>query len=310
MARKRRGQPVHGWISIDKPSGRTSAQVTAQVRRLLNAAKAGHGGTLDPLATGVLPIALGEATKTVSYVMNGIKRYRFTVRWGEERSTDDLEGEITTTSALRPTESDIKTVLPDFVGDIEQVPPDYSAIKLDGKRAYELARKGEEVSLTKRQVHIEEFSLISCSDNDHAVFEVVSGKGTYMRSLARDIARRLGTVGHISALRRTSCGPFSETASISLESLEALVHSAPPSAYLLAVETALDDIPALALNAAQADHLRHGRPVRVQDPGGRSFVETGSLVEGDVLCAMADGQPVALARFTEGEIRAVRVLNI
>ena len=310
MARKRRGQPVHGWISIDKPSGRTSAQVTAQVRRLLNAAKAGHGGTLDPLATGVLPIALGEATKTVSYVMNGIKRYRFTVRWGEERSTDDLEGEITTTSALRPTESDIKTVLTDFVGDIEQVPPDYSAIKLYGKRAYELARKGEEVSLTKRQVHIEEFSLISCSDNDHAVFEVVSGKGTYMRSLARDIARRLGTVGHISALRRTSCGPFSETASISLESLEALVHSAPPSAYLLAVETALDDIPALALNAAQADHLRHGRPVRVQDPGGRSFVETGSLVEGDVLCAMADGQPVALARFTEGEIRAVRVLNI
>ncbi len=310
MARKRRGQPIHGWISIDKPSGRTSAQVTSQVRRLLDAAKAGHGGTLDPLATGVLPIALGEATKTVSYVMNGIKRYRFTVCWGEERTTDDLEGEITVSSDHRPTEADIMTVLPEFVGDIEQVPPDYSAIKLEGKRAYELARKGKEVSIAKRQVHIEEFSLVSMPDDDHAVFEVMSGKGTYMRSLARDIARRLGTVGHISELRRISCGPFSETASISLESLEALVHSAPPSAYLLAVETALDDIPALALNAAQADHLRHGRPVRVQDPEGRSFVETGSLVEGDVLCAMADGQPVALARFTDGEIRAVRVLNI
>ncbi|MGB0575209.1 MAG: tRNA pseudouridine(55) synthase TruB [Alphaproteobacteria bacterium] len=310
MARKRRGQPIHGWVSIDKPAGRTSAQVTAQVRRVLDAAKAGHGGTLDPIATGVLPIALGEATKTVSYVMGGKKRYRFTVRWGEERATDDLEGDVTNTCAERPSEAAIQGVLPEFIGVIEQVPPDYSAIKLDGKRAYDLARAGEEVSIAKREVHIDEFSLISMPDEDHAVFEVASGKGTYMRSLARDIARRLGTVGHIAELRRTHCGPFSETASISLESLETLVHSAPPSDYLLAVETALDDIPALALNEAQADHLRHGRPVRVQDPGGRSFVETGPLVEGGVLYAMADGQPVALARFVDGEIRAVRVLNI
>ncbi|NKB20436.1 MAG: tRNA pseudouridine(55) synthase TruB [Alphaproteobacteria bacterium] len=310
MARKRRGQPIHGWISIDKPSGRTSAQVTAQVRRLLDAAKAGHGGTLDPIATGVLPIALGEATKTVSYVMDGIKRYRFTVCWGEERTTDDLEGDVTAISEIRPIEADIVSVLPEFIGDIEQVPPDFSAIKLGGKRAYDLARAGEQVTIAKRQVHIEEFALVSQPDIDHAVFEVMSGKGTYMRSLARDIARRLGTVGHISELRRICCGPFLETASISLETLETLVHSAPPSDYLLAVETALDDIPALALNEAQADHLRHGRPVRVQDSGGRSFVETGSLVEGDVLCAMADGQPVALARFADGEIRAVRVLNI
>ena len=310
MARKRRGQLIHGWISIDKPSGSTSAQVTSKVRRFLDAAKAGHGGTLDPMATGVLPIALGEATKTVSYVMNGKKRYRFTVSWGEERTTDDLEGKITTTSGHRPTKQSILTILPEFIGAIEQVPPDYSAIKLDGKRAYDLARAGKDIVISKRVVVIDEFSLLDTPDEDHAIFEVACGKGTYVRSLARDIARRLDTAGHVSALRRTQCGPFSEMASISLESLQTLVHSAPPSAYLLDVEAALDDIPALTLNETQADHLRHGRPVRVQDSGGRSFVETGSLVEGDVLCAMADGQPVALARFTDGEIRAVRVLNI
>jgi tRNA pseudouridine55 synthase len=310
MARKRRGQLIHGWISIDKPSGSTSAQVTSKVRRVLDAAKAGHGGTLDPMATGVLPIALGEATKTVSYVMNGKKRYRFTVSWGEERTTDDFEGKITTTSGHRPTKQSILSILPEFIGAIEQVPPDYSAIKLDGKRAYDLARAGKDIVISKRVVVIDEFSLLDTPDEDHAIFEVACGKGTYVRSLARDIARRLDTAGHVSALRRTQCGPFSEMASISLESLQTLVHSAPPSAYLLDVEAALDDIPALTLNETQADHLRHGRPVRVQDSGGRSFVETGSLVEGDVLCAMADGQPVALARFTDGEIRAVRVLNI
>ena len=310
MSRKRRGQLVHGWIPIDKPSGWTSAQVTSKVRRFLDAAKAGHGGTLDPMATGVLPIALGEATKTVSYVMNGRKRYRFTVSWGEERTTDDSEGEVTATSSHRPKEQKVLAVLPEFIGAIEQVPPHFSAIKLGGKRAYDLARAGKDILIAKREVIIDDFSLVEAPDKDHAVFEVVCGKGTYIRSLARDIARRLDTVGHVSELRRTQCGPFSEKASISLESLETLVHSAPPSAYLLQVEAALDDIPALALNEAQADHLRHGRPVRVKDSGGRSFVETGSLVEGDVLCAMADGQPVALARFTDGEIRAVRVLNI
>ncbi|MBK20594.1 MAG: tRNA pseudouridine(55) synthase TruB [Rhodospirillaceae bacterium] len=310
MARKRRGQPIHGWISVDKPEGRTSAQVTAQVRKLLDAAKAGHGGTLDPIATGVLPIALGEATKTVSYVMDGKKRYRFTVRWGEERSTDDREGEVTSQNDHRPDQEEILAVLPEFVGVIEQVPPNFSAIKVDGKRAYKLARAGEEVSIAKRQVEIAEFSLVSILDRDNAVFEVSCGKGTYIRSLARDMARRLNTVGHVAELRRTQCGPFSENVSISLESLETLVHSAPPSAYLLAVETALDDIPALALSADQADHLRHGRPVRTQDLGGHSLIDTGSLVEGDVLCAKADGQPVALARFVSGEIRAVRVLNI
>ena len=310
MARKRRGRLIHGWVPIDKPKGWTSSQVTSKARRILDASKAGHGGTLDPMATGVLPIAFGEATKTVSYVMNGKKRYRFTVSWGEERTTDDLEGEIKASSCHRPTKQNILTILPEFIGTIEQVPPDFSAIKVAGERAYNLARTGEEIFLSKRKVVVDEFCLLETPDKNHAIFEVLCGKGTYIRSLARDIARRLDTVGYVSQLRRTQCGPFSEKHSISLETLQTLVHSAPPSAYLLDVEAALDDIPALTLNQTQADHLRHGRPVRVQNSGGRSFLETSSLVEGDVFCAMADGKPVALARFADGEIRAVRVLNV
>ncbi|MBT5458350.1 MAG: tRNA pseudouridine(55) synthase TruB [Rhodospirillaceae bacterium] len=310
MARKRKGQPVHGWVVIDKPGGMTSAQVVARVKRTLDAAKAGHGGTLDPLATGILPIALGEATKTVSYIMDGTKRYRFTIAWGEATDTDDSQGSVIEVSAVRPTEPDIRAILGEFTGTIEQTPPAYSAVKIDGERAYKLARTGQKFEIKSRHVRIDDCVFAGAPDPDHAVFEVTCGKGTYMRSLARDIARRLGTVGHISSLRRIAAGPFDETGAISLESLESLVHSAPASAYLLAVETALDDIPALSLNAAQADHLRHGRPVRVQGPGGRTFVETGEMVEGSVLCAMAAGQPVALARLECGEIRPVRVLNL
>jgi len=310
MGRRRTGRPVHGWIVIDKPAGMSSAHVVARVKRVIGAAKAGHGGTLDPLATGVLPVALGEATKTVSYVMDGAKRYRFTVRWGEARDTDDSEGAVTGTSEVRPERDAIAAALGDFVGLVEQAPPAYSAVKIGGRRAYALARAGEDVIVESRLVRIDSFALVAVPDADHAVFDVGCGKGTYMRSLARDLARRLGTVGHIASLRRVAAGPFDEAGAISLESLESLVHSAPPSAYLRAVETALDDIPALALNAAQADHLRHGRPVRVQGPEGRLFVDTGRLDEGDVLCAMADGRPVALARLEDGEIRAVRVLNV
>ncbi|MEE2655022.1 MAG: tRNA pseudouridine(55) synthase TruB [Pseudomonadota bacterium] len=310
MGRKRRGQPINGWISIDKPAGCTSTQVMARVRRCVDAAKAGHGGTLDPIATGVLPIALGEATKTVSYVMDGQKRYKFTVSWGEERTTDDLEGEVKTVNDYRPSESEILAVMEEFTGTIEQVPPNFSAIKIDGKRAYSLARAGKSVSLKKRPVVITNLSLVDVPNKDCAVFEMTCGKGTYVRSLARDMGRHLNTSGYVKELRRIQCGPFLETNSISLETLETLVHSAPPSAYLLSVETALDDIPALALNITQADHLRHGRPVRVQDTEGRSHVETGFLVDGDVFCAMADGRPVALARLIDGEIRVIRGLNI
>jgi len=310
MARKTKGHPVHGWLVVDKPAGKTSAQVVAIVKRLLGAQKAGHGGTLDPLATGVLPVALGEATKTVSYIMDGTKRYRFTVAWGEARDTDDTEGTITRTSDFRPSEEDIRAVLTDFVGLIDQVPPNYSAVKVDGSRAYSLARSGEAVVLTARPVRIDRIELIGVPDPNHAVFDVTCGKGTYVRSLARDIAAALGTFGYIASLRRLASGPFDESHAISLESLESLVHSAPPSAYLRAVECALDDIPALLLNASQADHLRHGRPVRVKGAEGRPSVNIGCLDEGGVLCAMADGRPVALARLVQGEIRPIRVLNI
>jgi tRNA pseudouridine55 synthase len=314
MARRKKGQPIHGWLVIDKPAGKTSSQVVAIVKRMLDAQKAGHGGTLDPLATGVLPIALGEATKTVSYIMDGTKRYRFTIAWGEARDTDDSEGALTQTSDVRPSEADIRTVLTDFAGLIDQVPPDYSAIKIDGNRAYALARSGETVIISPRQVRIDRIELVDVPDSDHAVFDVTCGKGTYMRSLARDIALALGTFGHIASLRRLAAGPFDETDAISLETLESLVHSAPPFTYLRAVESALDDIPALFLNASQADHLRHGRPVRVKGPEGRPIVDItcldGCLDEGGVLCAMADGRPVALARLVQGEIRPVRVLNV
>ncbi len=310
MARRRRGNPVHGWVALDKPLGLSSAQATSRVRRILDAAKAGHGGTLDPLATGVLPIALGEATKTVAWVMDGAKAYRFAVRWGEARDTDDSEGEIIETSDVRPDRKAIEAVLSRFTGEIEQVPPSFSAVKINGKRAYAIARAGEAVCVAPRAVRIDALSLVERPDDDRAVFAVECGKGTYIRSLARDIARALGTCGHVSELRRTRSGPFSEERAISLEVLESLVHSGPPSDYLLAVETALDDIPALALNAAQADHLRHGRPVRAQGEEGRVFVDTGNLADGEVLCAMADGRPVALARLIDGEIRPFRVLNI
>jgi tRNA pseudouridine55 synthase len=310
MARRKKGQPVHGWLVVDKPAGKTSSQIVGIVKRMLDAQKAGHGGTLDPLATGVLPIAFGEATKTVSYVMDGTKRYRFTLAWGEARDTDDSEGALTATSDVRPSEADIRAVLPDFTGMIDQVPPDYSAVKIDGSRAYDLARSGETVVMPSRPVRIDRIELVDLPNADHAVFEVACGKGAYMRGLARDIALVLGTFGHIVALRRLAAGPFDESQAISLESLESLVHSAPPFAYLKAVESALDDIPALLLNASQADHLRHGRPVRVKGPEGRPFVDVSCFDEGGVVCAMADGRPVALARLVQGEIRPVRVLNV
>jgi tRNA pseudouridine55 synthase len=309
MARRKKGQRIHGWLVIDKPAGETSSQVVGIVKRLLDAQKAGHGGTLDPLATGVLPIALGEATKTVSYIMDGTKRYRFAIAWGEARKTDDSEGAVTQTSDVRPSDVDIRAVLEDFVGVIDQVPPDYSAITIDGNRAYALARSGETVVISSRPVRIDRIELVDVPDVDHAIFEIACGKGTYIRSLARDIALALGTFGHIASLRRLAAGPFDETEAISLETLESLVHSAPPSTYLRAVESALDDIPAVLLNTLQADHLRQGRAVRVEGPEGSPFVDISRLDEGGVLCAMADGRPVALARLVQGVIRPVRVLN-
>jgi tRNA pseudouridine55 synthase len=300
--------PVNGWLVIDKPAGMTSAAVVTAVRRVTRAAKVGHGGTLDPLATGVLPIALGEATKTVSYAMDGSKIYRFTIRWGEQRNTDDAEGEVVNVSDVRPTEDAIRAVLPRFVGEIEQVPPIFSAVKVAGQRAYALARADVPVELESRVVHVEGFELIDMPDADHAVFEVTAGKGTYMRALARDLAVALGTVGHVAALRRNSVGPFNESAAIPLDKIDTLGHSDGLKERLLPVGAALDDIPALNLTEAEGRRLQRGQPVAVLPVASRSAIK--HLSKDAVFCAMAMGRPVALAKVKGGEIRPLRVLNL
>ncbi|MFN3075460.1 MAG: tRNA pseudouridine(55) synthase TruB [Alphaproteobacteria bacterium] len=308
MARNRRGKPIHGWIAIDKPIGMTSARVVAQVKRLTGAAKVGHGGTLDPLATGVLPIACGEATKTVSYVMDGIKTYRFRVRWGEARDTDDAEGTVVDASDVRPSEAAIRSALPAFIGEIEQVPPLFSAIKINGERAYDLARAGTPPEMTPRRVTIHGYELEGIPDADYADFRVVSGKGAYIRALARDLARSLGTFGHIHTLRRTAVGPFDEDHAIPLDKLESLVHTAPAYDYLLPVATALDDIPALAMTEAEAHDLSRGQTVslsRLVDPGRPSSFGAGVTVR-----VMAGGRVVALARIEGGVVHPLRILNL
>ena len=311
MGRKRRGVPIHGWLIIDKPSGISSNDVVGRVKCATNAVKVGHGGTLDPLATGILPLALGEATKTVSYAMDGTKGYRFTVRWGEARNTDDAEGKVTETSDVRPAEDQITAVLGRFTGDIEQTPPVFSAIKIGGKRAYALARADKAPEMKPRTIQIEEIRLARMIDADHAEFEVRSGKGAYMRALGRDIATALGTVGHISELRRVSVGPFAEKDAISLDKLldklESLGHSAPLSEHLLPVETVLDDIPALALTQTEARRLSRGQAVPVLPVASRTPFK--NISQGDVVCAMADGRLVALAKIKGGEIRPFRVMN-
>ena len=308
MGRKRRGKAIHGWIIIDKPGGLSSNAVVGRVRRLTGAAKVGHAGTLDPMATGVLPMALGEATKIVSYLMDGAKAYRFTVRWGEQRNTDDAEGEVVATSDARPAKEQILVVLGNFIGDIEQVPPVFSAIKIEGKRAYALARADQAPEMKPRTIHIEDLKLLSVVDADHAEFEAVSGKGAYMRSLARDLGTALGTVGHIAKLRRIAVGPFDEKQAISLDKLESLRHSAPLSEHLLPVETVLDDIPALALTETEARKLNQGQAIPVLPVASRSPLK--NIGQGDVVRVMAEGRLVALAKINGGEIRPFRVMNL
>ncbi len=308
MARKRRGTPMHGWLVVDKPQGVTSSAAVGRVKRLTGAAKVGHAGTLDPLATGVLPMAFGEATKTVAYLMDARKAYRFTVRWGDARDTDDAEGKITAVSGARPTEAEIRAVLVRFRGVIKQVPPVFSAVKVGGQRAYALARDDAAPMLGPRTVHIHDLVLKAMPDRDHAEFEAVSGKGAYMRSLARDLAAALGTVGHVAALRRTAVGPFHEDQAISLDKLESLRHSAPLSGHLLPVETVLDDIPALALTEREARKLSHGQAIPVLPVASRSPFK--NIGQGDIVRAMVEGRLVALAKIKGGEIRPFRVINL
>jgi len=308
LARKRKGIAIDGWLAIDKPVGIGSTNVVAMVRRTLNAAKVGHGGTLDPLASGILPIALGEATKTVQWVMDGAKTYRFTVCFGQARTTDDLEGEVCATSDVRPDAAAIRAVLGQFTGAISQVPPIYSAIKVDGERAYDLARAGEEVELKARTVTIHRLDLLSMPDADHAEFEVLCGKGTYVRSLARDISQALGTVGHVTFLRRVACGRFTLENAISLDNFTSLGQLSALRAYLLPIETALDDIPALALTAAEARRLQCGQVLSLSRLESRFQVPDNAS---DLVVRAMDGSRlVALACIDRDEIRSVRVLNL
>ena len=308
MARRKGGQPVNGWLVIDKPLGLTSTQVVGRVRRLYDAQKVGHGGTLDPLASGVLPVALGEATKTVGYAMDGAKTYRFTLRWGQATTTDDAEGPVVEEHPHRPDQAAVEAVLPAFHGEIEQIPPKFSAVKIEGQRAYDLARADEAVELTARRVRIDRLELLEMPDADHAVFAVGCGKGAYMRALARDLGKALGTCAHVVALRRTSVGPFTEEEAISLDSLEALGHGPALMERLLPVETALDDIPALALTEAEARRLRCGQAISLMARVHRERLR--NLEQGSLVCATTGGKPVALARYEAGEVHPIRVLNL
>lgn len=314
MARRRKGTPIHGWLILDKPLGPSSSGCVGKLKWLTKAQKVGHGGTLDPLASGVLPIAFGEATKTSSYAMDGSKTYEFDIRWGASTATCDAEGDVIAESDARPTEDQIIAALPLFIGDIEQIPPKFSAVKVDGKRAYELARKGEEVEIASRHVAIHDLRLTKIIDTDTASFEVDCGKGTYVRSLARDLALHLGCEGHISRLRRTAVGPFHIEKAVSLVAFEENEGENAASLltqYLLSVETVLDDIPALALTDQEAQKLRNGQGIPILPVAQRSPLRDGSrrFSQGDVVQVTANGSLVALARIAGGEIRPVRVMN-
>ena len=304
--REREGWGLHGWLVIDKPEGLTSARVVSQIKRATGA-KVGHAGTLDPLATGVLPLALGEATKTVRFAAAGQKRYRFRIRWGIARETDDREGAITAESALRPDIAAVETILPRFTGALLQRPPAYSAIKIAGRRAYKLARAGRPPDLPPRPVTIAELRLSVVPDPDHAEFEAMVGEGTYIRSLARDLAAALGTLAHVVELRRLAVGRFTETQAISLDSALALGHSLAASGHLLPIETVLDDIPALALTATEAARLRQGQRVTPQDERERERL--ARIDDGVIVGARLDRLLVALARIEDGHLRPVRIIN-
>ncbi|WP_296164740.1 tRNA pseudouridine(55) synthase TruB [uncultured Brevundimonas sp.] len=309
MARKKRGDVVNGWVCFDKPYEMGSTEAVSKLRRLFNAQKAGHAGTLDPLASGILPIALGEATKTVPFLMDAQKVYRFTIHWGVSTDSIDREGEIVGRSDVRPSVEAVKAALPSFVGDIDQTPPRFSAIKVDGQRAYDLARDGAEFELASRRVTIHEAAVTDAPDADHVEITMRTGKGVYVRSLARDLALMLGAEGHVSALRRERVGPFSVENAVTLDILADLVHRDAASEGLLPVATALDDIPELAVTDGEAFSLRQGRPIvllprQVETLKGqlRGDARTVSVFMGQTL--------VALGQLRAGRLEPDRVFNL
>jgi tRNA pseudouridine55 synthase len=295
---------VHGWLVLDKPVGVTSTTAVAILKRLTRARKVGHAGTLDPLASGLLPIAFGEATKTVSYVMDGEKVYRFKVRWGVETDTDDAEGKPVAESAARPTHGEIESALPAFTGTIEQTPPKFSAIKVEGERAYDLARAGEEVSLSARPVEIHSLHMVDQPDADHAVFEAECGKGTYVRAIARDLGRMLGSLGHVCELRRTRVGSFDESSAIKLDDVEKLAESSPDALIgaLLPVASSLSMMPSVSVGPDDAQRIRMGQPVFLR---GRD----APVLEGTVTVS-ARGALIALADIEQGALKPKRIFHL
>ena len=295
---------VHGWLVLDKPVGVTSTTAVAILKRLTRARKVGHAGTLDPLASGLLPIAFGEATKTVSYVMDGEKVYRFKVRWGVETDTDDAEGKPVAESAARPTHGEIESALPAFTGTIEQTPPKFSAIKVEGERAYDLARAGEEVSLSARPVEIHSLHMVDQPDADHAVFEAECGKGTYVRAIARDLGRILGSLGHVCELRRTRVGSFDENSAITLDDVEKLAESSPDALIgaLLPVASSLSMMPSVSVGPDDAQRIRMGQPVFLR---GRD----APVLEGTVTVS-ARGALIALADIEQGALKPKRIFHL
>ncbi|MBY6160203.1 tRNA pseudouridine(55) synthase TruB [Mameliella alba] len=301
MARKRKGRDISGWLIVDKPAGMTSTSVVNKVRWALDAKKAGHAGTLDPEATGVLAVALGEATKTVPYITDALKAYQFTVRFGQATNTDDAEGEVIASSDLRPTDDEIKEALHGFVGEIMQVPPQFSAVKIDGERAYKRARDGEEMEIAARPLWVEELVLTDRPDADHAVLEMTCGKGGYVRSIARDLGRALGCHGHVLRLRRIWSGPFDAEQGLSIDTIDALAKSPELDMHLLPLEIGLTDLPELKCTAEGATRLRNGNP---------GMVIPGKVEYGDEAWASFDGKPVAVGRFKSGELHPSRVFNL
>jgi tRNA pseudouridine55 synthase len=309
MGRRRKGEAVSGWVNLDKPYDLTSTHAVSRVRRIFDAQKAGHAGTLDPLATGILPIALGEATKTVPYLMDADKAYRFTIAWGRTTATLDREGATLAQSEVRPSPEAVAAVLPRFLGEIRQVPPAFSAIKVAGERAYDLARAGETPKLAARVVSIHDARIVEAPDPDHLVLEIACGKGTYVRALVRDIAEALGACAHVGALRRTRVGPFSDETAVTLEYLEDLGHKARQSEALLPVETALDDIPALAVTDEDAFRLKQGRSI-VLVPRQVEAVKARLKPGSRTVSAMTDGSMVALCEMRAGRLEPSRVFHL
>jgi tRNA pseudouridine55 synthase len=300
MGRTRKGRDISGWLVVDKPAGLTSTAVVNKVKWAFDAKKAGHAGTLDPDATGVLAVALGEATKTVPYITDALKAYTFTVRLGQSTNTDDAEGEIRKTSDARPEDAQIKNALGQFIGDIIQVPPQFSAVKIDGQRAYKLARDGEDLELAARPLWVDELIMTDRPDADHVTLEMTCGKGGYVRSIARDLGEALGCFGHVRELRRIWSGPFDATDGISLEQINELAKQPDLDTYLRPLEEGLQDLPQVSATPEGAVRMRNGNP---------GMVMASDVEYGDECWASLDGKAVAVGRYKAGELHPSRVFN-